>query len=348
MEFDSIATGLDASDWEGDYIYAGTQSSCPQYSTSDGMTLRYSPDSWILTALDGGELAYETTDIGPPCFPPNGTAEWTHYSDVNTSIISIQCISTYFPTADPTSSPTGIPTANPSLDPTLEPTVNPTGNPTTEPTTSEPTKVPSSSPTADPSVDPTLSPTMEPTASPSEIPTVFPTEAPVTPAPTIECSRIDLEIPGMTTVAMRVNGVYYEHALTTSNGYPFWTQHVADFGNDSNPTNFVQIKFVDGTWTVLDSVAGVQLEDDSNETALIPPHDAGGSSWTDILDDSLASYTVTIECGNITESPTADPTMDPTAEPTKMPTSEPTFTPTTSEPTEMPSSNPTISMSVVS
>ena len=239
----------------------------------------------------------------------------------------------------PTSSPTTDPTPNPSYDPTAEPTMMPSSDPTMEPTTSEPTMAPSPMPTDIPSSSPTEMPSQEPTTDPSAMPTTPPTMNPVTPAPTIECSRIELSVAG--AGAERVEGVYYQHALTTSNGYPYWDQERASYTTTSQPTHFVTIKFVAGRWTVIDSAGGIQLEDDSESTALIPPHDSVGDSWTDVLSDGGTTYTVTIECGAITDKPTTAPTGDPTSEPTGSPSTEPTMAPTTMEPTEMPSSSPT-------
>jgi len=338
VDTDAIASGLDPSDWEGDYIYSGTQSSCPKYTSSDGQTLRYTPNSWILTAAGGGELAYETTDVGPPCIPPNVTAEWTHYSDVNTSTLSLHCISSYFPTTDPSVSPTLEPTILPTHHPTSIPSSLPSPDPTSEPTTAEPSSAPTMSPSDIPTGSPSSDPTMEPTLNPSKVPSESPTESPVTPAPTDECSRIELSVAGLDAVAQRVDGVYYQHALTTTNGYPYWTQHTAEYPTTTNSTNHVTIKFADGIWTITDAVGGVQLEDDSESAALIPPHDSAGDSWTE---SSGIGYTVTIECGAITDDPTATPTRRPTTDPTISPSRNPTASPTTSEPTEIPSSSPT-------
>merc|ERR1719242_2000035 len=192
---------------------------------------------------------------------------------------------------------------------------------------------PSSDPTKIPTAFPSLDPTSEPTMNPSLNPTMIPTANPVTAAPTIECGRIEVELPLIGAVASRVEGVYYQHALTTSNGYPYWTQH--------DPSNFVQIKFEDGVWTVIDSVDGIRLKDTSNSTAYIPPYQST-APWIDELDENDASYTVNISCCAITLSPTFNPTSIPTLEPTHYPSTEPTEEPTTAEPTEMPSNSPTI------
>ena len=128
-------------------------------------------------------------------------------------------------------------------------------------------------------------------------------------------------------MAQRVDGVYYEHPLPLSNGYPYYQQIEAEYPGGSGSTNFVEIRFQDGSWNIIDVIEGIQLREDSGNTQYVPPHDIGGGAWTDVQDDELTVYTVFISCGNITVSPTSNPTGIPTVSPTEPPSTEPTIEP---------------------
>eukprot|EP00484_Ammonia_sp_Unknown_P021754 CAMPEP_0197026104 /NCGR_PEP_ID=MMETSP1384-20130603/6266_1 /TAXON_ID=29189 /ORGANISM="Ammonia sp." /LENGTH=818 /DNA_ID=CAMNT_0042454715 /DNA_START=5 /DNA_END=2461 /DNA_ORIENTATION=+ len=353
VDITNIDASLDATDWEGTYTYAGTQASCPRYTTADGKTLSYDSTAWSIMSTSNPPdlLIYEQTpaQLPAPCDPPLGVdVAWQHGTAPGTTI-TITCSYSSSPTVEPTAFPSIPPTQNPSKSPSETPTDAPSKTPTLSPTTSEPTTSPSDAPSETPTDVPSTEPTVEPTGEPSESPTPQPSASPVpatTREPTMDCRRIEVSMRAPIDVVISytdgvpIDGVYYQHPLPKLNGYPWYQQQ----GDNS----YGQIFFSGGHWRLVDTVNGINLEamDALDSTEYVPPHSTipVPRSWSDLngVDTEYPLWSLLIYCGSITDSPTTDPTTEPTLTPTEYPTAEPTTEPTTEAPSSSPTLEPTL------
>ena len=81
-----------------------------------------------------GEGVY-STETGRGEAEPPGEATWMHTTgDRNSVDVTIECNSTWYPSAYPTEQPSEEPSEQPTIQPTDHPTENPTEEPTEQPT----------------------------------------------------------------------------------------------------------------------------------------------------------------------------------------------------------------------